>query len=54
MFKEELRKRLIERWITQNLDVDDAIAKADANDLPNAELVINNSMTADIELQTQG
>ena len=54
VFKEELLKRLIERWITQNLDVDDAIAKADANDLPNAELVINNSMTADIELQTQG
>lgn len=50
---QELRKRLITRWISQNFDMDAATTKADANDIPNAERVIKNSMAADIQLQTQ-
>jgi len=46
-----LRERLVERWLNQNLDIDVAIAKTDSNDLPNAQLVINESNPADINLR---
>ncbi len=45
-----LRERLVGRWLSQNLDIDMAIAKAEHNDLPNAKLVINESNAADITL----
>ena len=45
-----LRERLVERWLSQNLDIDVAITKAEHNDLPNAKLVINESNAADITL----
>lgn len=46
----QLKKRLVERWLNQNLDIDVALAKVERNDLPNARLVINESNAADITL----
>ncbi|NRA19495.1 MAG: AAA family ATPase [Oceanospirillaceae bacterium] len=48
--RDELQKRLRERWITQGFDWEGATAKVDSNDLPNADLVENHSKPADLEL----
>jgi len=45
---EVLRQRLIKRWIDQGFDLKDAIAKADSNDIPNAQLVLSHSDTRHI------
>jgi pantothenate kinase len=53
MLKEErtvLRKRLIARWLSYGFDEEAATAKAVSNDLPNADLVLQNSALADFEI----
>jgi pantothenate kinase len=53
MLKEDratLRKRLIARWISYGFDQAGATAKAVGNDLPNADLVLLNSVSADVEI----
>jgi len=47
---DELRDRLIQRWIDHGLDQEAAIVRATGNDLQNAELVIQNSYEADMKL----
>jgi len=46
-----LRNRLIQRWVDHGLTKADAIARAEGNDLPNAELVLNQSIKADVTLK---
>lgn len=48
----ELRKRLVGRWLAHGLDEKAAITRAMSNDIPNAELVINNSRPADLKIAT--
>ncbi|MEM1274538.1 MAG: nucleoside/nucleotide kinase family protein [Pseudomonadota bacterium] len=43
-----LRERLVERWIAEGLTVADAAARADQNDMPNAVLILEESISADI------
>lgn len=45
---EELRRRLIERWVTHGFTKAQAIAKAEQNDLPNARFVAENSMCLNV------
>ncbi|WP_322990874.1 nucleoside triphosphate hydrolase [Hoeflea sp.] len=45
-----LRQRLIERWIVHGLNKSQAMDRAMSNDIPNAELVINGSSGADMEI----
>ena len=47
---EVLEQRLIQRWRDQGLSELDAERRALGNDIPNAELVIQNSIRADIEI----
>ncbi|MDE0591468.1 phosphoribulokinase [Halocynthiibacter sp. C4] len=47
---EVLENRLIQRWIEHGFDSAAALKRAKMNDLPNAELVINNSVDADLTL----
>ncbi|KJS20401.1 MAG: nucleoside triphosphate hydrolase [Hoeflea sp. BRH_c9] len=47
---EELRERLVGRWLAQGLSPQDALARAMSNDIPNAELVVKSSVTADLEI----
>ena len=42
-----LRARLIERWVGQGLSTDEATARAEKNDLPNATLVARHKLKAD-------
>jgi pantothenate kinase len=42
-----LRERLIQRWLDQGLSPEGALARAEANDLPNARLVMRSSRPAD-------
>jgi pantothenate kinase len=49
---EQLRQRLIQRWIDHGLSVGDATARALGNDIPNAELVLACSRPADIVLES--
>ena len=44
----ELKRRLMERWLSHPLPPVEAKAKVARNDLPNAELVIGNSVDPDI------
>ena len=46
---DELRERLISRWLTHGFNRHDAEAKALGNDIPNAEHVLMHSLPADIE-----
>lgn len=48
---ETLKSRLIERWITHNHTFEQAEARAMGNDIPNAQLVIEQSVPADITLR---
>ncbi|XDA98345.1 nucleoside/nucleotide kinase family protein [Sulfitobacter sp. LCG007] len=45
---EVLRARLMERWTGFGLSLEQSRAKAEGNDLPNAELVLSNPTPADI------
>lgn len=45
---DELRRRLIERWLTHGMEAAAAQARAEGNDLPNARRVIAKSIAADI------
>ncbi|GFE49800.1 nucleoside triphosphate hydrolase [Roseobacter cerasinus] len=45
---ETLRARLIDRWLTEGLAQDAAVARAEDNDLRNAWLVIETTLSADI------
>jgi pantothenate kinase len=45
-----LRKRLIARWLSYGFDEQGATAKAVGNDLPNADLVLQQSAPADVEI----
>jgi len=47
-----LSKRLVQRWLDQDYSPADAQAKAELNDLPNAQLVQEHSRTADCVLKT--
>ncbi|MCG6904194.1 MAG: nucleoside triphosphate hydrolase [Rhodobacter sp.] len=47
---EELEQRLIQRWLDHGLSATDATARAQSNDLPNARLVLEQSVRADIRL----
>ncbi|MCC0034709.1 MAG: nucleoside triphosphate hydrolase [Hoeflea sp.] len=49
---DELRQRLIDRWLEHGLDPERALARALSNDIPNAELVVGKSRNADLELST--
>lgn len=42
-----LKKRLIQRWLDHGLSPDQALLRAESNDLPNARLVVDHSMAAD-------
>jgi len=44
---EELRRRLVQRWLDHGLDREGALLRVEANDLPNARLVWGLSATAD-------
>jgi pantothenate kinase len=48
--RKELRNRLIARWLSYGFDQAHATAKADGNDLPNADLVMQQSTAADVEI----
>ncbi|WP_298970792.1 adenylyl-sulfate kinase [uncultured Roseobacter sp.] len=43
-----LRQRLTERWLDQGLAPEDAIARAEGNDLPNARRVLSESLPCDV------
>lgn len=47
---DELRDRLVARWLTYRLTHDQAVARAESNDIPNARLVIAKSAPADLTL----
>ena len=49
---EELRTRLVQRWLDHGLDFESAVLRAKANDLPNARLVKSQSAVADALMQT--
>jgi len=49
---QELRQRLIDRWLALGLDQEHASARAMSNDIPNAELVLGKSVKADVEIFT--
>lgn len=47
---DELRKRLIDRWLNFGLSFEAAALRAESNDIPNAKRVIQSPMRADLEL----
>lgn len=47
---DELRARLVDRWLTHGLSHADAVARAEGNDIANAKRVIANSAPADLIL----
>jgi len=49
--REVLKERLVRRWIAHGLDKEAALRRAQQNDLPNADCVLNNSLPADIYLE---
>jgi pantothenate kinase len=46
--EERLRQRLVARWLEHGLDAEAARARAESNDLPNANLVLTGSVPADV------
>ena len=48
--REELRRRLVERWLAHGLGSEQALARALLNDIPNADLVLKLSRNADLEI----
>ncbi len=49
---EDLRARLIQRWLTQGLSRTSATKRAEGNDIPNAQRVIDRALPADLILTT--
>ncbi len=49
----ELRARLIQRWLSANLSRAAATRRAESNDIPNAQRVIDNALPAEIVLDGQ-
>lgn len=47
---EVLRDRLVARWLAHGLPNDQAVIRAESNDIPNAQLVIANSAPADMTI----
>lgn len=47
----ELKRRLIQRWLDHGLSPKDAEARTNGNDLPNAELVLNNLNADSVNLR---
>lgn len=45
-----LRERLVQRWLDHGLSPDEAIARADENDMKNAALVLDRLLPADLTL----
>ena len=52
--EDELRDRLIQRWLDQGLAAAAASSRALENDIPNAQLVASRSRQADIRLDNSG
>ncbi|WP_422047795.1 nucleoside/nucleotide kinase family protein [Shimia sp.] len=52
--EEELRRRLVERWLTHGLSQEQAVQRAEENDLTNARLVRSQRLRADVEFQNTG
>lgn len=48
-----LENRLIQRWLDHNHTQEQAVKRAKHNDLPNAEYVIKNSISADTTINSQ-
>lgn len=48
--RETLRERLVARWLHHGFQLEEAVAKAKANDLPNADTVLAGSMPADMRI----
>ncbi len=46
--RHELRRRLVQRWLRYGLDSAAAVARAEENDLPNAEIVISSARSPDL------
>lgn len=51
---EVLSQRLIQRWLDHGLSAPEATARALGNDIPNAELVLQSSQSADVVLESIG
>ena len=51
--KDVLRERLIRRWLDHGFDRAGAEAKALGNDIPNADLVMSQSLPADVEYRPE-
>lgn len=49
-----LQDRLVDRWLRNGYDAAGALARANRNDLPNAKLVMRNSLPADLTLVAFG
>lgn len=50
---DELKERLVRRWIKHGFGPDAALARAKQNDLPNADLVMRQSVSADLQLRSK-
>ena len=48
--RDDLKKRLQQRWLTHGLDAETALARATSNDLPNADRILRDSAKADLHL----
>lgn len=49
-----LRERLVRRWLENGFGEEEALARAERNDLPNGRRSSNGSIAADLELTTAG
>lgn len=45
-----IKERLLDRWLSQGLDITDAVARSERNDLPNARRIAAARLPADIDL----
>ena len=50
--QEVLQARLMQRWVDQGYDLYGAQERAQSNDIPNAQLVVENSIPADMVIST--
>jgi pantothenate kinase len=50
--QEVLQARLVQRWVDQGYDLYGARERAQSNDIPNAQLVVENSIPADMVITT--
>lgn len=50
---EELRRRLVQRWLDHGLEPELARLRAEGNDLPNARMVLERSQAPDIRFDTE-